>query len=249
MKFFTTILAIVLTASVAFGAQTSCPQHFADGQAPELISSLLPKTREVCYNEFAVKHSGVTRTPLYSAEHLNPLRLDEASDMERDNSFHAELKIPAAERAELKDYKASGYDRGHMAPNADFSNDQSQFECFTLANMVPQNPNNNRGIWKKIEMATRRYVVKSKHTVFIVTGPVFDKNPPLLKGRVAIPTKIYKAVYDTATKETGVYLVDNKAGMGYRMISVTELKVLTGIDVFPSLSLAVKGKCMALPKP
>lgn len=246
------IWAMVLVtslASAAFGAQTNCPQHFVDGQAPELITSLRQKAREVCYNEFAVLHSGVTRTPLYVAEHLNPLRLTEAMDMVRDDSFHPELAIPAAERAELKDYKASGYDRGHMAPNADFSNQKSQYESFSLANMVPQNPNNNRGIWKRIEEATRDYVMKSKHTLFAYSGPVYDKNPQMLNGRVAIPSKLYKAIYDATTKQTGVYLVDNKPGIGYRIISVTELKAMTGIDVFPSLPIAAKGTSMVLPKP
>lgn len=248
-KILSLVAGIVLTATAAFGAHTDCPQHFQGGEAPELITVLQAKTREVCYGEFAVKHSGVTRTPLYSAEYLSPIRLKEAKDMERNNAFHPEDKLPLAERAELKDYAKSGYDRGHMAPNADFSNETTQIECFSLANMVPQNPNNNRGIWKRIEEAVRKYVVANNAMVFVVSGPIYDKNPKMLNGRVAVPTQLWKAFYDINTKQAGAYLVDNKPGTAYRIISLTELKTKTGIDVFPALPLAVKGKAGALPKP
>lgn len=244
----TLALGLILSASVAFGS-TACPQHFVDGQAPELITSLLPKTKALCYSEFAVLHSGVTRTPLYASELINPLRLQQADLVARVDAFHAERLLPLSERAELADYRNSGYDRGHMAPTADFGTDQAQYECFTLANMVPQNPNNNRGLWSQIEDAVRDYVRATNHNVFVVTGPVYDANPLMLNGRVAIPSKIFKAIYDHTTNQTGVYLVDNKSGIAYRTITVTELKVLIGIDVFPSLPIAVKGAAMVLPKP
>lgn len=243
------LLGILLTASVAMGAATKCQNHFYGGEAPDMITSLNAKAREVCYGEFALKHSGVTRTPIYVSEYLSPIRLQAAADMVRDNSFHPDPNIPIAERSELNDYKSSGYDRGHMAPNADFSNEKSQFECFSLANMVPQDPNNNRGIWKKLEEAVRKYVKTNDGMLFVVSGPIYDKNPKLLKGRVTVPTKLFKAVYNVKTKEAGVYLVDNKPGTGYRKISLSELKTMSGLDVFPTLPLATKGKVAGLPTP
>ena len=64
-------------------------------------------------------------------------------------SGHADANLPNDDRAELSDYVRSGFDRGHMAPNGDMPTRSGQYESFTLANMVLQNPNNNRYIWER----------------------------------------------------------------------------------------------------
>lgn len=60
----------------------------------------------------------------------------------------------------LSDYRGSGYDRGHMAPNGDMPNKESQSDSFSLSNMVPQAPKNNQEVWRKLEEATRAIVTK-----------------------------------------------------------------------------------------
>ena len=105
-------------ASLAIAAQTDCPQHYFGGQAPDLMNEkLATKTQQVCYSGYGLIHSGITRTPLTSAEHLTRERVT-AQHPERQNTFHADPNIPPADRADLDDYKRSGYDRGHMAPSA-----------------------------------------------------------------------------------------------------------------------------------
>ena len=80
-------------------------------------------------------HSGISRTPLYSAEHLTRANLAAAKKLSKKDSFHPESTLPAQDRAELSDYARSGYDRGHLSPNADFANRSAQAESFSLANM------------------------------------------------------------------------------------------------------------------
>ena len=47
-----------------------CPALFAGGQPPALLNPrLAQRTRGLCYDAFAVLASGVTRGPLWSAEH------------------------------------------------------------------------------------------------------------------------------------------------------------------------------------
>ena len=135
-----TTLSLLFCSLLALAAPaTQCPAVYLDGHSPEITNTKLAlDTRELCFEAFGVMHSGVTRTPLWSAEHLTGSNVQAAQEQSRKNSFHAEEGLPVGARAELKDYARSGYDRGHMSPNGDMPDRQSQFESFSLANMVPQ---------------------------------------------------------------------------------------------------------------
>jgi endonuclease G, mitochondrial len=244
------VASILISTSIVHANQSGCPEHFAGGQAPDFVNQKLSvKTREVCYSGFALKHSGVTRTPLYAAEHLTRDRLAQGKGLKRQSQFHPDEHIPAAERAELRHYARSGYDRGHVAPSADMFDVQSQQECFSLANMVPQDPENNRGPWEGIESAVRK-LAKNRGELYVVTGPIFQgENLQRIGGAVMVPTQLYKAVYDPGRQEAGAYLIDNAAGVQPQKISIAELEKLTGISIFPSVSERVKSRAMQLPEP
>ncbi len=251
MKIRSLMIAFILTflASVAMAAPTACPQHYLDGQAPNFLNEKVSqKTQEVCYSNYALVHSGITLTSLISAEHLTKAALIKDHPA-RKNTFHPDPNLKAPDRAELEDYEKSGYDRGHMAPFADMPDDKSQQESFSLANMVPQNPNNNEQLWKAIEGATRDLAISSGE-LYVVTGPIFF-GPELkkLNNRVLVPTHIFKAIYDPKQKQAAAYLVENAKGARYAVIPIAEVEQLTGIAVFPTLSDAVKQSAMALPKP
>jgi endonuclease G, mitochondrial len=244
-----TIISLFVSSSVN-AAQTGCPEHFANGQAPDLINQkLTAKTREICYSGFAVKHSGVTKTPLYAAEHLMRDRILQGKGLKRQSKFHPDENIPRSERAELHHYARSGYDRGHVAPSADMFDIQSQYECFSLANMVPQVPENNRGPWEGIESAVRM-MAKSKGDLYVVTGPIYQgSNIEQIGGSVMVPTKLFKAIYDPQRKEAGAYLIDNSADAQPQKVTIEELEKIAGISMFPSVEDSVKSRLMRLPDP
>ena len=243
-------LSLFVSATIAAAAQTGCPDHFAGGQSPDIINlELSIKAREVCYAEFGLMHSGVPRTPLYAAEHLSLDRLALAGSMKRNSRFFPDPHIPVLERAELWHYAKSGYDRGHMAPSADMPDEKSQQESFSLANMVPQNSANNRGVWKGIESAVRK-LARDRGELYVVTGPVFrGEKPQRIGGAVMVPTLLFKAVYDPRRHEAGAYLVENAAGAQPQKISISELEKVAGIGTFPSISDRVKSRRMNLPDP
>ena len=117
-------------------AQTACQDIYFEYEAPNIINTKLTvRTKELCYREFAVMYSGVSRTPLWSAEHLKRERLNTYTV--RSGEFYPEERLPFDDRAELEDYSHSGYDRGHMSPSGDFTDPLSNKECFSLANMIP----------------------------------------------------------------------------------------------------------------
>jgi endonuclease G len=230
-------------------AAAACPQHFFGGATPAISNpKLAPKTRQLCYTEFAILHSGLTRTPLWVAEHLNPKRAQGARELNRVDNFHADPNLLPDERAELSDYVRSGFDRGHMAPAGDMTTPQGMDESFSLANMVPQNSDNNRNLWESIERVVRDY--SERHEVYVVTGPLFQgENLQALKGRVLVPTHIAKAVFDPTLNAGAAYLAPNQEGDEYRIISLAELQQLSGIDPFPQLPPDIKQTILNLPPP
>lgn len=241
---------VLVLSTPVFSAQTACPEHYAGKQAPNLINQKLSaKTQEVCYSGYGLMHSGVTRTPLYSAERLTRLRLLQGKGLKRQSKFHPDENISQSDRAELRHYARSGYDRGHVAPSGDMFDMQSQFESFSLANIVPQDPTMNRGVWEGIESAVRSYV-KQRDELYVVTGALFQGSDlQRIGGAVMVPSHMYKAVFDPSRKEAGAYLVSNESGATVQKLSVSELEALAGINIFPSLDQKTKDRLMRLPDP
>lgn len=239
---------LVLASSLTWA--TACPEHFAGGQAPVTTNRAMSKSaRQLCYDQFAVLHSGVTRTALWSAEKLTRATLSGAKGLVRQNDFHPDPRVPAGERAELRDYARSGYDRGHLSPSGNMGSMRAQQQSFTLANMIPQNPTNNRHLWEGIESAVRTYA-KTNGIVYVITGPLFEGDRiKWLNSRVAVPTSIYKVVYDPQRGSAAAYVARNVDTTDYQVISVAALEARAGFNLMPGLSGGVKAKAMELPSP
>lgn len=213
-----------------------CRQLFAYSAPPVIQHQEESQTRSICYSSFAVLHSGKSRTPIYVAERLNIELLLDARNNQRTNKFFADARLSRAERAELEDYQGSGFDRGHMAPAGDMATDESMAQSFSLANMVPQAPINNRKAWASIEKATRKYVMRAAGDVYVITGAVFDGTPPTIgANRVWVPQHLFKLVYDPSTGRAWAHWLDNRddARVG-KPISYEELVRRTGINFLPS---------------
>ena len=236
-----------------FRAQTNestCGINLIEGTAPEISdSNIAIKTHKLCYKGYAALESGLTRTPLWSAEHLTEARILSAKKTKRKNSFHHEESLPPSERAELKDYAKSGFDRGHLAPSGDMPDLDSQEESFSLANILPQTPDNNEHLWEKVEERTRELAIKDKE-IWVVTGVSFrGEKIRWLKGRVAIPRFNWKAIYDPVKKAAAAYITPNDRGQKFEIVSIEELIEKTGIDPFPSLPENVKLHLLQLEPP
>jgi DNA/RNA endonuclease G (NUC1) len=96
-----------------------------------------------------------------------------------------------------RDFTNSGYDRGHMAPNADFNdNYKNAVLTFFIANVWPQTPEVNRTSWLRTETETRRlaseYLVVK---VVIIVDEFTDKKV----GNISVPLNFKRRVYDANT--------------------------------------------------
>jgi endonuclease G len=245
-KLFAGVALLASLSGVAWAG--GCPAYYVDGRLPEIRNPRLASaTRELCYEEFGVMHSGVTRTPLWSAEYLKAENVEAAHSLTRENSFHAEPRLPAGQRAELADYARSGFDRGHMAPNGDMPDRSSQHESFTLANMVPQDADNNRHVWAGIEGAVRKMAQK-EGALYVITGPAFLGAQLRKVGNVIVPSHLYKVVYSPRQHAGAAWVVENQADAQPQVLSIPELERMVGIDLLPSLTAGQKERMLRLPK-
>lgn len=243
------VFSLTVLVSASSLAGTGCPQFFAAGRAPVVTNpKLQPRTQEVCFRAYAVLHSGLSRTPLYAAEYLTRKNMKNAAKLSRKDSFHAEQTLPPGERAELEDYERSGYDRGHMAPNADFATRKAQAESFSLANMVPQVHENNAGVWAGIEKSARQ-LATSDGEVYVLSGPAFIGNKLKKVGNVLVPTHLWKVIYSPSQNKAGAYLITNDDTRDYAVVSVSRLEQMVGISLLPGLPQSVRDAGLALPKP
>lgn len=233
--------------SFSSNTNSACLNQFYREEPPYLVKDSLNKNSyPLCFNGFNTMYSGVSKTPLWTAEYLTPARLSQK--IKREDSFHEEMRIDSKHRAMLSDYRGSGYDRGHLAPNADMPNKAAQYDSFSLANMIPQAPKNNQQVWRELEEATRAIVTKQKQDVYVITGPVFSgKKLKTIGQGVIVPTAVYKALYIPKDGVIGVYYAPNDNSLQVKIISVCQLEETIGVNVFPQLTEEQKRNTYNLP--
>ncbi len=210
-----------------------CPQFFPSASRPVVPAA--PTLRELCFTAFAILHSGQTKTPVFVAERLNRRMLEAAKGVPRTDRFFADARLPAAERAELNDYRGSGYSRGHMAPAGNMATPEAMAQSFSLANMVPQDQRQNAGPWSRIEEDTRQYAMRASGDIYIFTGPVYAQRPETIgPGKVAVPSHVFKLVHDPATGRSWAHWQQNSPdAQAGAPISYEELVRRTGLKLLP----------------
>ena len=103
------------------------------------------------------------------------------------------------------DYTNSGYDRGHMAPNADFNDTrENAVMTFFVANIWPQLPEINRVEWLKTENETRKLASEYLIVKVIIIVDEFSENRV---NNIQVPLLFKRRVYDTYSGEL-IYAID-----------------------------------------
>ncbi|MDA0194815.1 MAG: DNA/RNA non-specific endonuclease [Bacteroidetes bacterium] len=192
-----------------------------------------------------IEHEGYTLSydenneqPYWVAEKLERSNLEQ-NKFNRKDDFREDPLVRTGS-ATLNDYKNSGYDRGHLAPAADFSwSKEALDQSFFLSNMSPQNPSFNRGIWKRLEENVRRWAI-SNNTIYVVTGPIIKKGLTRIgKNKVTVPEYYYKAILDIKEPELKAiaFIMKNEKSDGdiFKFaVTIDELEKFSGLDFFPS---------------
>jgi len=141
-----------------------------------------------------------------------------------------------------RDYKRSGYDRGHLAPAGDMAfSIEAMSESFYMTNISPQLRKFNGGIWRELEGNVRDWAMQFEK-IYVVTGPVLTKgiSKKIGPNKVAVPDEFYKVILDFTEPEIKAiaFIIPNKKSdnkLDYYAVSVDQVEEITGIDFFYKL--------------
>lgn len=154
--------------------------------------------------------------------------------------FNEDLKVKTGS-ADWRNYRKSGYDKGHLCPAGDMGFDISAYnDTFLTSNISPQNHDFNAGVWNRLEQKVR-YWAAMYDGVYIVTGGVLsDKMGTIGDEAVIVPKYFYKILLDNSNGEYKMiaFLVPNKSSdkpLYDFVVSVDSVEKMTGIDFFPKL--------------
>lgn len=145
-------------------------------------------------------------------------------------------------------YDGFGYDRGHLAPSADFRwSEKALSESYYYSNMSPQLADFNRGIWSELEGLLRAYLFRNPSTqLYVFTGPVLRPGLPTIaraKNKVAIPEQFWKIALDLTNRKAIAFMVPQNP-KGYPLSSfattIDEIEKVTGINFFAGLEDALE---------
>ena len=143
--------------------------------------------------------------------------------------------------ADWRNYKKSGYDKGHLCPAGDMEFDKEAYDdTFYTSNISPQKHDFNSGIWNRIEQKTR-YWAEKYNDIYIVTGGVLkDSDKKIGTEEVAVPKYFYKIILTKSGKENKAIalLVPNENSdkpIYDFVVSIETIEKMTGIDFFPNL--------------
>ena len=149
--------------------------------------------------EMAISYSRDLGRPNWVSWHLT----DEwVGSLTRVDTFRPDPEVPPTwYRVLASDFFASGFDRGHMTPNADRDKETSipiNQATFLMSNMVAQAPDNNQGPWADLEGYLRTLLPADE--LYIVSGPAGTggtgsnggTTTTIANGHVTVPASTWK---------------------------------------------------------
>jgi len=167
------------------------------------------------------------------------------SVVKRKDNFRPDPAVKTG-TATVKDYKGSGFDRGHLAPCADMCwSFQTMDESFFFSNMSPQVPAFNQGIWANLEALVRNWAIEYD-SLFIVTGPVLREGLPYIgENKVSIPEYYYKVILNYTSKRIeGIGFImaneGSKQPLQNYAVTIDSVQKFTGINFYNKLPKALE---------
>jgi DNA/RNA endonuclease G (NUC1) len=255
------------TFTVSTGTAPPYPSsvHLTMGNPSNATASLSnPNNYLMQKPEMAISYSRDLGRPNWVSWHLT----DEwIGSLTRVDTFRPDPEVPPTWYRVLgSDFFASGFDRGHMTPNADRDKETSipiNQATFLMSNMVAQAPGNNQGPWAALESYLRTLLPADE--IYIVSGPAGTGGTgsnggvtnTLANGHVTVPASTWKCALVlpkasgddvarvTASTRTVCVIMPNLDSIRnddwhIYLKSVDQVEALTGYDLFSNVPAAIQ---------
>lgn len=238
---FLRILAFLAVMFTSTAWAQDCPVTADVGQ------TIVPASNSyypLCHKGYFSLVDARTKNPAFVQETVTAKNAK--GKLERTDHFKSDPALPRNVGSKLSDYEGSGYARGHMAPADDFAADQQMMdESFYLSNMVPQVQKcNNAGVWSSIERIVRDWAVHYE-TIYVVSGPIYDKQHSYIGDDVEVPDFLFKVVYNPVLNKSVAFLLPNtelcKRKPNEFAVTQDDVERITGYKFFPNVSGIERG--------
>jgi DNA/RNA endonuclease G (NUC1) len=259
---------------VAAGAPAPYPPsvHLALGNPSNATADLNhPENYLMEKPTYSLSYNRDKGTPNWVSWHLDTSWF---GSLARFDTFRADPAVPPDwYRVQGTDYFTTGFDRGHMTPNADRDNENRipiNQETYLMSNMVPQAPDNNQGPWADLENDLRSLLTGggADNEIYIVSGPLgvggTGSNGPantIANGHVTVPAYTWKVALVlprgdndlsriTASTKTIAVLMPNIQGIRNEdwhtyLTTVDDIEQQTGYDFFANVPDAIENSIEA----
>ena len=216
-------------------------EGIVDGEKTDIPSYFLPSSTTgslVTHEHFMLSYS----ERFEQAEWVGYLlKKDHLTYDDRKRPYFIEDPKVKTKSADWRNYKGSGYDRGHLIPAGDrrFSK-QAYNETFYTSNISPQDKDFNAGVWNRLERQIREWTKKYGTLVVFTGGVLEDGLDEIGEEDVAVPRYFYKVIArgeEDNLKLIGFLIpgVESKKPLAEFAVSIDEIEEITGIDFFEKL--------------
>jgi len=245
-KYIYPLVIIIVTVALYYaddflGDEDSPTSTTSITTSKEFDNSFLPASTTgaiITHNYFTLSYSEENEQAEWVAYEL---KKSDLAKNEFERPYFIEDKSVKTKSADWRNYKNSGFDRGHLCPAGDRRMSFEAYnETFLTSNISPQNHDFNAGIWNRLEQKVRFWAEKYDG-VYVVTGGVLEGNMETIGDEnVSVPNEFYKIVLDASDGDYKViaFLMPNKPSSEsfYEYtVSIDEVEAKTGIDFFPQL--------------
>ncbi|WP_343487979.1 DNA/RNA non-specific endonuclease [Allomuricauda sp. d1] len=223
----------------------------ASTSSSKIDTELLPKSNTgaiIHHDYFMLSYS----EPHEQAEWVAyELKREHLTNDDRRRPYFIEDPKVKTKSADWRNYRGSGYDRGHLCPAGDrrFS-EYAYNETFYTSNIVPQDKAFNTGIWNRLEQQVR-YWCKNYGSLYVVTGGILHNNLyEIGEEDVDVPEQFFKIIFRKDGKNTKVLAFlfphrESQASLKRFLVSVDSLEKVSGLDFFHQMDESVQEKLEA----